>query len=247
MIRRPPRSTLFPYTTLFRSQADLREEVLAVVDRVRCEGRGERVVLLGLRVVRALDAQVDRFAELPLELLVDVLHVYRLLFEARRRPIEEEEVVALLGRDLGGGEGVDAGDPDVVAGHLGVVLLAPLDRVLLVEPLVVGGDEVDPLDDPELLLGGVRSPGDDDVGAEAGGHRGAHTGGLDEVTASHRSTTHRLLLLFRRSRPRPCALRRSAPTLGPHNGKQILCAFALRGQTAPSASGAGCVCYPTAP
>src|SRR6266571_1357437 len=82
--------------------------------------------------------------------------------------------------------------------------------------------------------------------AETGGH-GAHTGGLDEVTASHRSTTHRLLLLFRRSRPRPCALRRSAPTLGPHNGKQILCAFARRGQTAPSASGAGCVCYPTAP
>src|SRR3712207_8992548 len=27
MIRRPPRSTLFPYTTLFRSQASLPEEV----------------------------------------------------------------------------------------------------------------------------------------------------------------------------------------------------------------------------
>src|SRR2546427_6442817 len=27
MIRRPPRSTLFPYTTLFRSLADLRESV----------------------------------------------------------------------------------------------------------------------------------------------------------------------------------------------------------------------------
>src|SRR5947209_11527377 len=28
MIRRPPRSTLFPYTTLFRSDAELRERLL---------------------------------------------------------------------------------------------------------------------------------------------------------------------------------------------------------------------------
>src|SRR6266511_5084328 len=39
MIRRPPRSTLFPYTTLFRSRAEHREELAApdvqvdVVDR----------------------------------------------------------------------------------------------------------------------------------------------------------------------------------------------------------------------
>src|SRR2546427_5820300 len=29
MIRRPPRSTLFPYTTLFRSHGDFREHVLS--------------------------------------------------------------------------------------------------------------------------------------------------------------------------------------------------------------------------
>src|SRR3712207_7636310 len=32
MIRRPPRSTLFPYTTLFRSYADLRNTGLADVE-----------------------------------------------------------------------------------------------------------------------------------------------------------------------------------------------------------------------
>src|SRR5256885_4208239 len=32
MIRRPPRSTLFPYTTLFRSQTLLRESGTAVID-----------------------------------------------------------------------------------------------------------------------------------------------------------------------------------------------------------------------
>src|SRR5438270_2197310 len=32
MIRRPPRSTLFPYTTLFRSLRSLREVMRAVID-----------------------------------------------------------------------------------------------------------------------------------------------------------------------------------------------------------------------
>src|SRR5258708_11620685 len=35
MIRRPPRSTLFPYTTLFRSRPDY----LALSSRLPCEGR----------------------------------------------------------------------------------------------------------------------------------------------------------------------------------------------------------------
>src|SRR5256886_17448413 len=49
MIRRPPRSTLFPYTTLFRSLAvDLVLRVLAPVEapgRVLAVGDGERVVV----------------------------------------------------------------------------------------------------------------------------------------------------------------------------------------------------------
>src|SRR5256885_12086636 len=54
MIRRPPRSTLFPYTTLFRSAALavqlVRERLVAVGDRV---GRGE-VARVGVAVVAAL-------------------------------------------------------------------------------------------------------------------------------------------------------------------------------------------------
>src|SRR3712207_8355706 len=40
MIRRPPRSTLFPYTTLFRSTADSREKsvVSAALNRPSCNG-----------------------------------------------------------------------------------------------------------------------------------------------------------------------------------------------------------------
>src|SRR3712207_8953694 len=45
MIRRPPRSTLFPYTTLFRSPAQGR---LSRARRV-CTGRGRRRLLRGAR------------------------------------------------------------------------------------------------------------------------------------------------------------------------------------------------------
>src|SRR2546427_7141200 len=46
MIRRPPRSTLFPYTTLFRSLALVHEQVFThsppTVKRVRVKSRGPR-------------------------------------------------------------------------------------------------------------------------------------------------------------------------------------------------------------
>src|SRR3712207_7467495 len=53
MIRRPPRSTLFPYTTLFRSQVEI-----AVIRRVQIHGRGVaalvKPVLLGTELERQL-------------------------------------------------------------------------------------------------------------------------------------------------------------------------------------------------
>src|SRR2546430_12548571 len=52
MIRRPPRSTLFPYTTLFRSQRDAeRVEIQALVERPSLR-------LLGREVVRRPDRHV---------------------------------------------------------------------------------------------------------------------------------------------------------------------------------------------
>src|SRR2546428_10339936 len=43
MIRRPPRSTLFPYTTLFRSEPRPREHRLRVHLRIRAEQPRQRV------------------------------------------------------------------------------------------------------------------------------------------------------------------------------------------------------------
>jgi len=133
--------------------AHLLEEVEAVIDGVGDEHVREPEVLLGLRVVGALDGEVDRLAVLLLALLVDLAVVDHVLFVGRPGPKEHEEIVALLRRDLCRGGGVDGRDADVVDDHLGIVLLAPLLDVLAVEPLVVVGDEVVPLEDPQRLLG----------------------------------------------------------------------------------------------
>src|SRR2546426_4775164 len=72
MIRRPPRSTLFPYTTLFRSQHDLaigHEMAGDVTPRIRQLGRPDRSELEHPHVRAA--AVAGRVARLP-EMLVDV-------------------------------------------------------------------------------------------------------------------------------------------------------------------------------
>src|SRR3712207_7000573 len=57
MIRRPPRSTLFPYTTLFRSRAD---DVVRDAGRIRhpLEARREPAGVRGERGDRALELDV---------------------------------------------------------------------------------------------------------------------------------------------------------------------------------------------
>src|SRR3712207_7534199 len=55
MIRRPPRSTLFPYTTLFRSK-DLRREVF---DPLLAEHRGRIVKLMGDGAIAEFGSVVD--------------------------------------------------------------------------------------------------------------------------------------------------------------------------------------------
>src|SRR2546430_16721263 len=67
MIRRPPRSTLFPYTTLFRSDAALRREHEERLLGAAVEGDGEVVLALDVRRLldpeRADDVAVDVEAE----------------------------------------------------------------------------------------------------------------------------------------------------------------------------------------
>src|SRR3712207_9287448 len=62
MIRRPPRSTLFPYTTLFRSEQGLVAAALEIADRAaaaalvgRIARKPEEAERLARRLVRPLD------------------------------------------------------------------------------------------------------------------------------------------------------------------------------------------------
>src|SRR2546427_4534964 len=82
MIRRPPRSTLFPYTTLFRSRADrpheLRADELEVGLGARGEHRADR------DVARAVVARLARSEEHTSELQSQSNLVCRLLLEKKK-------------------------------------------------------------------------------------------------------------------------------------------------------------------
>src|SRR5690242_21279298 len=90
MVRRPPRSTLFPYTTLFRSSVDGAEITLADDERIaRRELLRElhhRVVDgdIAMRVVLADDV-ADRSEEHTSELQSHVNLVCRLLLEKKKQ------------------------------------------------------------------------------------------------------------------------------------------------------------------
>src|SRR5690554_7749355 len=99
MIQRPPRSTLFPYTTLFRS-ADAAEEVLAGVGDVEGLGVGVAVARRGELVIelpQAARAQ-DRLAlgrseEHTSELQSRPHRVCRLLLgKKKKKQIEAQQI-----------------------------------------------------------------------------------------------------------------------------------------------------------
>src|SRR2546430_13660261 len=77
MIRRPPRSTLFPYTTLFRSLGIMR------VRLERSHDRGERALLVGRSLLRI--GRFGRSEEHTSELQSQSNLVCRLLLEKKKK------------------------------------------------------------------------------------------------------------------------------------------------------------------
>src|SRR3712207_8718281 len=51
MIRRPPRSTLFPYTTLFRSSEERQAFLLALGDAMRAEPSAQAIIEVAARLL----------------------------------------------------------------------------------------------------------------------------------------------------------------------------------------------------
>src|SRR5256885_10911594 len=81
MIRRPPRSTLFPYTTLFRSRIDADCEIEILLQRGRPEGPIDVI----LQVRQAQRPEVQRSEEHTSELQSPCNLVCRLLLEKKKK------------------------------------------------------------------------------------------------------------------------------------------------------------------
>src|SRR2546430_4188156 len=93
MIRRPPRSTLFPYTTLFRSERIYRHPPTTPLDPETGQITGERVhvayACAAMRVVAEVDVELGltrRSEEHTSELQSQSNLVCRLLLEKKKTP-----------------------------------------------------------------------------------------------------------------------------------------------------------------
>src|SRR5690348_17651016 len=82
MIRRPPRSTLFPYTTLFRSEVASDEELTAANSLMTISTIGSNVV--GFAAAGILAGQDTRSEEHTSKLQSPVHLVCRLLLEKKK-------------------------------------------------------------------------------------------------------------------------------------------------------------------
>src|SRR5258707_3553776 len=96
MIRRPPRSTLFPYTTLFRSVVDQGQHALA-----GCMDVAEHFCHRGI-AVRAQAAQLGkaRSEEHTSELQSRQYLVCRLLLEKKKKKNQHEHVTNIVIRRI---------------------------------------------------------------------------------------------------------------------------------------------------
>src|SRR5690242_21360252 len=94
MIRRPPRSTLFPYTTLFRSRRqhqEVRERAAAVEQEYRRDQQRAR---------QALFVPIQRSEEHTSELQSHVNLVCRLLLEKKKKKKKKAQLIQDIKKQL---------------------------------------------------------------------------------------------------------------------------------------------------
>src|SRR5215510_16312131 len=150
MIRRPPRSTLFPYTTLFRSAQATRSRALPetfldhrqhrvdpMTERVLGQGAPARVLADRARLVRVLEVHVELAAQLAEVAIADDLLA----------GLEQIEQVVLEVHHLAGARGRQLERPGVHADYV-------VHRMMVVERQARGRVH------EELLSAEHRGPGD---------------------------------------------------------------------------------------
>src|SRR5439155_14517659 len=112
---------------------------------------------VGLGVENAALHVWSHLAELGGDLVHDLAMIDDLVLEPSPRVDEPEQVVAPLGRRFGVTADRQLVEREVIHQNFDVVLLAPTGDVFVVEPCVVGGDEVAPLGDPQSLGWGAAT------------------------------------------------------------------------------------------
>src|SRR2546426_1811738 len=101
MIRRPPRSTLFPYTTLFRSLIELRarfDQLVAAqheVPKALAQGSAEQA-----RVLQDVRERLGRSEEHTSELQSPCNLVCRLLLEKKKKQNEQDQLRTVPARTV---------------------------------------------------------------------------------------------------------------------------------------------------
>src|SRR6266571_2709001 len=126
--------------------------IFVPVARIGNVGIRECEIALGLWIVGGLVGQVDLLPVLFLHFLVDMGHVDGLLLIGGGRGKKHEKIVTLLRGGFGGGVGGEVHKIDVVDDDVGIVLLPTLLTEGAIEPSLVGGDEVAPLENFQRFL-----------------------------------------------------------------------------------------------
>src|SRR5438132_9532846 len=93
MLRRPPRSTLFPYTTLFRSRAERLAGARARLHCGRCARRRHTRAAGQLRLLAAISRRLERSEEHTSELQSHSDLVCRLLLEKKKKQLQLTHVI----------------------------------------------------------------------------------------------------------------------------------------------------------
>src|SRR5436853_4459583 len=98
MIRRPPRSTLFPYTTLFRSFVSKVKTTAAIIDRTI----NKSPFTLGWGPPGVFETEMSRSEEHTSELQSLRQLVCRLLLEKKKFTVQQSDIVRLTGKGIAG-------------------------------------------------------------------------------------------------------------------------------------------------
>src|SRR3712207_9172564 len=97
MIRRPPRSTLFPYTTLFRSKASelLYGQIPQLEKKLAAAGDGDGRLVNEAVTEEGIAAVVSRWTGIPVEKMLEGerAKLIRMEDELRKRVVGQEEAL----------------------------------------------------------------------------------------------------------------------------------------------------------